>query len=371
MLSMNNILQSILYFFLIFSCGLISSISKIKYLSLKFRDKYYSISKLAYIFCFFILFVFAGFRGSSIGNDTIAYIDLFRDVLNYSLINERFEIGYLALNKLVAYFSSNVQSIIIVTSAISIYGYYRFIKKHSLSIFLSVFLFFSLRYFDASMNIIRQVIAMILLFESYNCLIQKKNIKFFVFVIFAMTFHKTAIVFSIICLLTRFKLSLKNILLFVLVGIGLSIGFSSVFNYVINLFPTYAYYVDGEYFGETRTASIMILLINVVVLLMSYFILKGKREIDKSYVLQFYIVLTGTMITLVSLNFNLFDRIAVYFNSFIILLLPNVISLIRRKKLRIIIYLIVILFGISYYYIIITYRPDWNHVYPYKFYWND
>lgn len=368
-------IEELLFLFLfLFLLGVLSFLAKQKKTNYQNLSYVLRVDKIVYCFAFIVLFLLSALRSKTIGNDTSEYLLLFNEINtdnDWLALSSRFEIGYLSLNKIVAYFSSNVQSILIVTSAISIYGYYRFIKKHSLSVFFSVFLFFSLRYFDDSMNIIRQVIAMVLLFESYNCLIQKKNIKFFVFVVFAMTFHKTAIVFSIICLLTRFKLSLKNILLFVLVGIGLSIGFSSVFNYVINLFPTYAYYVDGEYFGETRTASIMILLINVVVLLMSYFILKGKREIDKSYVLQFYIVLTGTMITLVSLNFNLFDRIAVYFNSFIILLLPNVISLIRRKKLRIIIYLIVILFGISYYYIIITYRPDWNHVYPYKFYWND
>lgn len=75
---------------------------------------------------------------------------------------------------------------------------------------------------------------------------------------------------------------------------------------------------------------------------------------------------TSLSISIISLKFNLLDRVADYFQVFIIVYLPNVISKISNQKKRIIaIYLVIVMFlyGISIQYL----KPEWNKVFPYSF----
>ena len=76
-------------------------------------------------------------------------------------------------------------------------GFSILIYKYSNSVWMSVFLFYSLGYFGASMNTIRQCIAMTIIFLAYHFILENKIKLFLISVILATTFHKTAIVFLV------------------------------------------------------------------------------------------------------------------------------------------------------------------------------
>ncbi|EGP5338668.1 EpsG family protein, partial [Enterococcus faecium] len=69
-------------------------------------------------------------------------------------------------------------------------------------------------------------------------------------------------------------------------------------------------------------------------------------------------------------QFNLFDRISDFFLINLIVYLPNQLAKIKNTK-KIIFYMYLFLaFFMLYYLTIIIFKPEWNKVYPYLFYWN-
>ena len=126
------------------------------------------------------------FRSSTVGNDTQIYTNLFYNILNstdLSLYTKRYEAGYVILNRALGLISNNHQIVFIVTSAYIFFIIGRFIYKYSNMVWLSVFLFFSLRYFDSSLSEIRQMISIATILLSYDYLLKRKPIKFIIIVI--------------------------------------------------------------------------------------------------------------------------------------------------------------------------------------------
>ena len=137
----------------------------------------------------------------------------------------------------------------------------------------------------------------------------------------------------------------------------------------------YAHYDNGIYFGDTRLASILYVVISSLILFFSYYLLARKRVIRQLPGLQLrnnnymlILVLFAVTIYIVSLKLNILDRIAIYYNVFSIILLPNAIYWLNKGN-RMLFYSLVILLFFAYSAVIITFRPEWGTIYPYSFCW--
>lgn len=232
-------------------------------------------------------------------------------------------------------------------------------------------MFVLLRYFDQSMNTLRQTIALVLLLYAYKYIENKNIILFSIFVLLAFTFHNTAIIFLLSWFIVKLLFSTRNIG-FLLGGfLLLYIGFDLMFSFLVSTFPVYSYYVDGKYFGETRIASILNAFVITCFIILSLFVRRSvglhlyrKSGCEKMLMLVF----VGLLITILSFKFNLFDRISIYYNVFMIILIPNTISLIKNNQVRLFLQVLIIFSLSVYYFCIITYRPEWNRIYPYTFF---
>ena len=94
---------------------------------------------------------------------------------------------------------------------------------------------------------------------------------------------------------------------------------------------------------------------------------KGKLRVIYDNNIMLNLLLVASFIQVIGLSFAMLERVAAYFQIFSIDFLPNSLKCIRRKEWYILSLFLVILVSIAYYLIIITYRPDWNKVYPYRF----
>lgn len=330
------------------------------------------IKNYIYLFLNFSVFIFiSAFRASNIGNDTYRYIELFNRLKFDSIENlkDRYEIGYLLLNKSLLVLTDNQQIILIVSSIFILTTYALFIKKYSSNIWLSTFLFFTLGYFSATMNTIRQQIAIAIVLISYRLLLSNKIFKFFILVGIASLFHDTAIIFLFAYPISKLKLDFKNILIFTLITILGFLFFNSLLGSILSD-SKYSYYLKTVYLnGEIRLATIMNIAILIVILVFGFFVLKNKEEDKKIKILTLFL-LTSLIINIMSLKFNLLDRVAEYFQVFLIIYLPNIIYKIKNKKeVALIIFIIINLFVI-YRTSIEYFKPEWNRIYPYEFFWN-
>jgi hypothetical protein len=330
----------------------------------------------AYIaFIFILIGLLVALRSAVVGNDTENYVELFENVasLQYGDLSDyvRYEIGYIYLNKFASHISTHPQTILIVTGIIVTAGYYLFIRKYSKSVYLSVFMFILLGYMGQTMSMVRQCIAMSILFYAYRLIEQKKFILFILSVLCASLFHRTAIVFLAAWFIVKIPLNTKNLIMLTIGTIILFISFETLFATSLSLFELYAYYENGKYFGDTRIATIL-----QTGMILGFFVLalcvrkntgvKAFRNLGYEKMLM--LLYAGMCIMILAFKFNLFDRIAIYFNVFSIIVIPNTIALIKRSQVRLFIQLAVLSLLSAYQIIIITYRPEWNRIYPYYFF---
>lgn len=320
-----------------------------------------------------VLWFVSAFRNYSIGNDTLEYLrvfDLVKNTDSIFLFTDRYEVGYLVLNKMVSFFTSNPVFIIVVSSTIIYIGFSRFIIKFSKNPGFSVLLFILMGYFAQSLNLIRFQLACTFLLFAFEKLSENKNKSFVFIVLFAFLFHKTAIIFLLALPLKYLKLNTKNLSFIGISTVIVYILFDPVFKYITNLFNYYIDYSSTAYFdGEIRLASILYFLITISILLFVYFIRNNNEKyFEKSKYEDFMIMLlfVGACILLLSFKFNLLDRVSDYFRVYSIVLIPNILLFVKDKYRRLIYSLLICLLFLVYFSFIHISRPEWNNIYPYE-----
>lgn len=348
----------------------------------------YKYKKVIYLFLTFGLFtILSSLRSENIGNDTTAYVDIFKRIIMTGDISPfigRYEIGYLLLNKVGGVITENPQIILVITSVITMIGFSCFFYRYSKLPWLSVFLFYTLGYYGGVLNTIRHSVALVLILLAFHYIIEKKLFKFILAVLVAFLFHRTAILFIIAWPITKIRYNYKTVAIAVITTIGLYISFPYILQLAIRVFPTYSYYAGSAYLdGEVRLASLFNFFVGLCVIL--YGVLLKYHKTDKIIVhsnknnmdkklsegnVYSILISLGVCITVVSFNFNLLDRVGYFFMMFTCVYIPNTVHQIKDKHLRVLNIMIIVMLFAVYYTTILIFRPEWNQIYPYEFFWN-
>lgn len=345
-------------------------------------------AKLLYIIVSMgLLAILSMFRSVNVGNDTDVYARLFYNIASSPDLLPflaRYEMGYVYLNKFLANVSDHHQIVFIVTSVYIYFVFGRFIYKHSNMIWLSVFLFFMLGYFDLSMNRLREMLAIATILLSYDFIVAKKPVKFFLTVVAATMFHTAAIAFFAAYPLSKLHLSKKLVtIIFSLAVIGFVL-FNLILNHLIMLFPRYSYYLDGEYLdGQSKSGTAILLFVNLVILIVSeicnrkfyYKELGSGRKQFKNYSvksredeIQSVFSLIACAILVIAFNGTIFKRFENIYGIFLIVYLPNSLKKLGNKETKFFVVWITVFLVLVYEIIIQTYRPEWQSIYPYSFF---
>lgn len=167
-------------------------------------------------------------------------------------------------------------------------------------------------------------------------------------------------------------------------SVVLYVSFHIIITISIKLFPRFQYYLQGVYFnGEIRSASIINLILYLSILLFGVIsrygvkTYKDKKEKNNNKVfnketekLEMLFLLVGVAIMFLSLKANILDRIAMYFNVYSIVILPNSINKINNKWHRIMLIISTVIILFIYSTTIKIIRPEWQRIFPYTFFWN-
>lgn len=152
------------------------------------------------------IFIFSGLR-KNVGNDFNTYYDHF-----VAKKYKPWEIsqGFLfEVSELIGGF----EWYILITSAIIVFGYSRFINDFSTNKYLSYTVFITLGYFlMGSFNLIRQYISISLFLYSLTHLNSKNNLKYIVINIFGCSFHLSSLIAVAIFPFLKKGLNIKNII---------------------------------------------------------------------------------------------------------------------------------------------------------------
>ena len=287
------------------------------------------------------------------------------------------ELGFKLLIKLCLLFSKNYNLFFFITSVIANCIIFYNIKKDSNNKVLSILIYFIAGFFFQSMNMIRQFIAISLIFSSYKWILNfsKKNLIFLVICsIVAFSIHTSSIIAIFILLCLKFIKKPFNYLTLT-ITIVLLILLSNPIYHLTKLIVSntrFNVYLVGAY--AHGDVSYLNLILNLLIYMYMYFIY-SKSKIKNTKLAIFYLNCQSITTLLFALTSNhvLFSRIAYYFSIFQILSIPYFISyfdsykikfkdlVIRKKTLYI---SIIILFGATFTYTNIIHND--NQPLPYR-----
>jgi len=175
-------------------------------LFLHLSEKYkYKIKKVFFL-CIALLIpsLLAGFRDYSIGKDVLLYGNYwFKRALKYnSLIDYLMNaneygigIGYAFVNFICSRISPSPHFFYFVYELLQLILVYFALKPFRCKINISyAFLIYYFSYFNNSLNLLRQIMAIILMLVSYKYIVEKKRLKFIATILIAYSFHTSGIV---------------------------------------------------------------------------------------------------------------------------------------------------------------------------------
>ena len=178
-----------------------------------------------------ILWFFMAFRGLRVGVDTKHYAYVFSqfDDIPFSKVftavtyaNESeswafdFEPGYRLANKILSLFFRSSQAITVFNSTVIMVLWYFLIKRESPNFLLSIWLFITLGIYQTEMNVTRNAIAILMVYNGFPFLRRREFPKYLAVCVFASLFHVAALVLlPVYFLVWGVKLSPKRMLLLI------------------------------------------------------------------------------------------------------------------------------------------------------------
>ena len=328
-------------------------------------------NKKLYSIIMIILFtLIAGLRNYTIGNDTQPYFHSFNNFLVYgydSFSISRFEKGYILLNLIVGIFTDNFTIMLTICALIINIFICNFIRKNSKSMCMSFLLFFFCRFFFSEMNIVRQYIALGIFLYSIKYIENKRMLKYLLYICIAAAFHYSVIFMIPLYYLYDIKLDKKKIIYMSLITLLVNYVFYDILMKLTNVLGIYQGYVT-EFYGSNKIGSIIVFFMYFIVYIFLLYITKHKKVMKKDnflYNCSFILVL----VSFLAIKLSVLSRITEYLSILMIVQIPNFIGYIESPKKRLVLYMGVIFCFICYCVVITYFRPNWNNIYPYKFYW--
>lgn len=333
-----------------------------------------------------VLSLLIGLRAPQIGNDTVTYHAMFKDFNVYDnfFVVSNFEYGYVILMRFIGLFTKESQVAILVVAFLTVTPVVVTIFKYSEMPWLSVVLIFLLEIMSYQMNIMRQALAMSIVFAGSKLLLDRKILKYIIVVLIAMLFHKTAIFALIIIPFLYIPVNNIAITLFMLLALIAIAAFPLLLNIVIKIFPQYEAYLNSSYLDGTGWLGS---LFSLAIILMTLFLFLNYTRVplNRGYVFTFNlysdaslkprayafewafaIIIAGSIVAITA---NIMNRIVYYYTMFMILYYPKITKSIEHKPARnMFVFLILILYIVKFIVIQIL-RPEWNDILPYKFFW--
>lgn len=278
---------------------------------------------------FLPLFLVSAFRYYT-GVDYAGYLRIFQNVLDGKDVYT--EEGFRVLNQVVAFFTDNVQWIFALTAAFALGLIFWGIWRYSPNPALSIFLFVTMGYYFSSFNILRQYLAISMVFVSLRFIKEKKFWRFLLVILVGMLFHKTVIIMLPFYFLCRLRLKQSYLLILTLCGLALTPFRNKLSAFVVGTFyPHYAETGVAQPLSTTEFIYYLIVFGTIVFLCMKY---REKFFADDYNLILFNCVFYAFLIYLCLSFIPEVNRLAVYLEFFVILLIPRLFAAEENVRVR-------------------------------------
>lgn len=330
---------------------------------LRYNEK---VEKLLLFLLFLMLFIVSAIR-KHVGTDYGTYLYYYSGIENKIYDGEGMEIGYFYLNKITKYLFGGEYTIFIVTSLIIIGLVYLTVKKFSVDPLLSIILFMCIGFYIESFNIIRQSIAISLIFYSYKYC--ETKFKWIISILIAALFHRTALLVIPFFLIAKMNLQKKHYEIIIIVGVFLFLSYGRTVVYLTNIIEGFSDYKDSIFVTQGANPIRTIISISILV-----FCFSAYEEImnDKKIKFAFTMLIFANIFALFMMKGKIFARVVGYFDVFSILIIPYVIKHMKKYKMKKYgTFITMAIICCSSFYFYYSIRTNQGNVLPYRTYVNE
>lgn len=317
------------------------------------NDEY--IKKITSYVIIFFLTVVSGFR-YNVGRDFLSYEEMFinpKSAGNY-FIEPIWQIFSHLLRSMG--FSSTVW--FLCTSFVINFCFIIGIRRLSKNFYISVAFYLAMpQLFLESFNIVRQFVAMAIIFRFSDLFFKKKYWKFFIVVLIASCFHKSAVL-----IIPIFFVSLINFSNLFLIGIIFSCfilrnSFLPLVLRIVSSISIYSGYLNGISPSESNTSLYAFILLFVCFFIVFCFRKHNSREINILKNLS----LMSFCIYLLFYTFQAGQRIGFYVLPYFVLLVPYIIPKYKINGN------FIIIGGILSLFLLFTLKSGFSQIYTFRF----
>lgn len=224
---------------------------------------------------FFILFFVASIR-KDVGIDYIQYSNY--QIPDALLGNKKIvELFYYYLIR-ITYPLMGIQGVFMFTHLIIMYLLYLSVQKNSKNFFLSTLILIISGFFNHSLNIMRQSIAIAFFLWSLNDIFEGKFLKYLIKIAVATLFHKTAIIMLPLYLLRNIKFTTFRFLTIMSLAIFSGKYLTDFLVYITIKLNMYRNYIN--IYREPEELSGSYLIINTIVMIFIFFCYFNNKKIS-------------------------------------------------------------------------------------------
>ncbi len=323
--------------------------------------------------------ILAGLRVYGIGTDTKGYMNYIfykcihlKDIgsLGTYMVHADVEPIFILVDFIVTRFTTKINVSYFVIELILLGTVYLSCTKLKSKSKVSVAYFiFLILYFNRSLNICRQTVAIAFIFLSLHYLIERKFAKFLITDLIAMGFHRIAIIivpfyffYNVFHSNSRKAMAQKSI--FFLVFFGIIILFKPIVEFLISagiLKSKYLFYIN-EAKGNLSIFDVSVKMFMCFMLLMFS---KNITKNDKNAPFYNMFFIISIFLMFLGAYFGYAQRLAYYFEYSVIFLITELVYIVKSLKEKIIMFMIIIALMFGYSYICYDYF-GWDETVPYK-----
>ena len=324
-----------------------------------------------------LLVCVSGGRAFSVGADTQAYVNLFQKISYVELMNPRYEPGFIAFFKLLAFIWDNPGWMLWAASVAAIGPVCGFVCKYSKGPVMSMVLYVLLGSYFFQMTGLRQSMASSVAMMGFSLLLGRRRILSALFILLACAFHTAAaaafLPYAVWVGMERFcpdyLTPARAAKWTFLISAAAFTGYPLVMRLAGLILPKYTGYFSGLWSDSNYVASLLYTLVALVFFIAGALYLRKKR-LDSSGRFGLLMLSFQIIFSVLSMRMEFWSRIGGLFNVYTaILWAPEFLAAIDDYRNRWLANILVFVCSLAYMTVILLFRPEWTSVVPYSFRW--
>ncbi|MBP3951522.1 EpsG family protein [Bacillus suaedae] len=258
------------------------------------------------------------------------------------------DIGFGILQMILQQFSEDAQVMIFVTALITNVLIVLTLYKYARLIEVALYVYVTSGLFLVSMNGIRQFLAASIVFAATKYIFEGKWKRFMLVVLFASTFHQSALILIPIYFLVRREAWTKLTFMLLVVAVLIVLGYNQFTQLLFSAIEDTQY---GHYVGfEGEGASVIRIAVSAAPLALAFLGREKLRELSPKSDYIVNLSLLNLLFMIISSQNWIFARFTIYFGLYQLVLIAWIVKLFKEKDQKLIYITILISYFIYFFY---------------------